>query len=118
MTNPSPLVKDQEALNQRIRDELSANPVMLYMKGDKTFPQCGFSARVVEILNKLGVTYATHDVISDPEVRFGMKNFSNWPTFPQLFVRGELVGGCDIVSSMTESGELQNLLKTKGVWNG
>lgn len=108
-------VKDQEQLNNRIRAELEANPVILYMKGDKTFPQCGFSSRVVEILNKVGVNYATHDVLSDPELRFGMKNFSNWPTFPQLFVKGELLGGCDIVSGMFESGDLQKTFKEKGV---
>jgi len=107
-------VKDQEQLNNRIRAELDANPVILYMKGDKTFPQCGFSSRLVEILTKVGVNFATHDVLSDPEIRFGMKNFSNWPTFPQLFVKGELVGGCDIISGMFESGDLQKLLKEKG----
>ena len=108
-------IKDQAALNARIQKQISENPVILYMKGDKTFPQCGFSARVVEILNKVGVPYVTHDVLSDPELRFGMKHFSNWPTFPQLFVKGELLGGCDIVSGMFESGELQSTLKAKGV---
>lgn len=108
-------IKDQQALNERIKKEITDNPIMLYMKGDKTFPQCGFSARVVEILNKVGASYETHDVISDPELRFGMKNFSNWPTFPQLFVKGELIGGCDIVSSLYDSGELQKILKEKGV---
>ncbi|MBN8555586.1 MAG: Grx4 family monothiol glutaredoxin [Deltaproteobacteria bacterium] len=108
-------IKDQNALNQRIQTEITENPVILYMKGDKTFPQCGFSARVVEILNKVGVPYQTHDVISDPELRFGMKYFSNWPTFPQLFIKGELVGGCDIVANLFETGELQNLLKEKGL---
>ena len=115
MTTTSAHIKDQQALNERIQKEITDNPVMLYMKGDKTFPQCGFSARVVEIMNKVGVPFETHDVISDPELRFGMKHFSNWPTFPQLFVKGELVGGCDIVSGMFESGELQNLLKAKGI---
>jgi len=115
MMTTSAHVKDQNALNQRIQKQITDNPVMLYMKGDKTFPQCGFSARVVEILNKVAVPYVTHDVLSDPELRFGMKHFSNWPTFPQLFVKGELVGGCDIVSGMFDSGELQNLLKGKGL---
>lgn len=110
-------VKDQNALNARIKKQIDENPVILYMKGDKTFPQCGFSARVVEILNKIGVNYQTHDVLSDPELRFGMKNFSNWPTFPQLFIKGELVGGCDIVSAMFENGELLGLLKAKGLSN-
>jgi monothiol glutaredoxin len=107
------VVKDQEALNNRIKEEITKNPIVLYMKGDRSFPHCGFSARVVEILEKLGVSYETHDVLSDPELRFGMKNFSNWPTFPQLFVKGELIGGSDIVSSLFNSGELQNLLKEK-----
>lgn len=105
---------NQEQLNQRIKDELKQHPIILYMKGDKVFPQCGFSARVVEILNHLEVPYETHDVLSDPELRAGMKNFSQWPTFPQLFVEQELVGGCDIITEMFQSGELQQLLKSKG----
>lgn len=109
------VVKDQTALNARIQDLLSKNPVLLFMKGDRTFPQCGFSARVVEILNKVGVPYETYDVLSDPELRFGMKHFSNWPTFPQLFLKGELIGGCDIVSGMFESGDLQKTMKDKGL---
>lgn len=109
------VVKDQEALNQRIKAELEANPIMLYMKGDRSFPHCGFSARVVDILEKLGVKYETHDVLTDPELRFGMKHFSNWPTFPQLFVNGELIGGSDIVSGLFDSGELQKLLKEKSL---
>ncbi len=108
-------VKDQAALNARIQKQISENPVMLYMKGDRTFPQCGFSARVVEILEKLGAKYSTHDVLSDPELRFGMKHFSNWPTFPQVFVQGQLIGGCDILSGMFDSGELQTLLKEKNL---
>ncbi len=109
------VVKDQEALNKRITQEISENPVMLYMKGDATFPQCGFSARVVEILNQMKIPFKTHDVLSDPELRFGMKNFSKWPTFPQLYVKGELVGGCDIVSSLFQSGELEKIFKDKGI---
>jgi len=109
------LVKDQSVLNQRIQSQLNENPVLLYMKGDKTFPQCGFSARVIEILNRVGVPYSTHDILSDPELRFGMKHFSNWPTFPQLFLKGELLGGCDIVSAMHESGELARVFKEKGL---
>lgn len=111
----SSVVKDQASLNARIQEQITTHPVMLYMKGDKTFPQCGFSARVVEILNKVGVPYQTHDVLSDPELRFGMKNFSQWPTFPQLFVKGELIGGCDIASAMFDSGDLQKLLKERGL---
>lgn len=109
------IVKDQESLNARIRSELESHPVVLYMKGDRTFPQCGFSARVVEILDKLQVEYHAHDVLSDPELRFGMKYFSNWPTFPQLFIKGELIGGCDIVSQLFESGELQKSLADRGL---
>lgn len=108
-------VKNQNELNSRIEKMNTDNPIMLYMKGDKTFPQCGFSARVVEILNKLGVSYQTYDVLSDPELRFGMKHYSNWPTFPQLFLKGELVGGCDIVSAMYEKGELESTLREKGL---
>lgn len=108
-------IMNQEALNQRIEKQINENPVILYMKGDKVFPQCGFSARVVEILNQLAIPYATHDVLSDPELRMGMKNFSNWPTFPQLFVKGELIGGCDIVTSLFESGELQKILAEKQI---
>ena len=108
-------VKDQAQLNARIQKQITENPVILYMKGDKTFPQCGFSARVLEILSKLNVPFQTHDVLSDPELRFGMKGFSNWPTFPQLFVKGKLIGGCDIVSAMFDNGELQTLLKDQGI---
>ena len=97
-------------LENRIRKQISENPVLLYMKGDRNMPQCGFSARSIDILEKLKVSYATHDVLSDPELRFGMKHFSKWPTFPQLFVKGELVGGSDIMVQMAESGELQKLL--------
>src|SRR5256885_1208770 len=81
-------VNNQDDLNKRIQAEIDTNPIVLYMKGDRAFPQCGFSARVVDVLEKLGVKYETHDILSDPELRFGMKNFSNWPTFPQLFVKG------------------------------
>lgn len=115
MTTPSAHIKDQQALNERIKKQTTENPVMLYMKGDKTFPQCGFSARVVEILTKANIPFVTHDVLSDPELRFGMKHYSNWPTFPQLFIKGELVGGCDIVSAMAENGELQKLVTEKGI---
>ncbi len=110
MTDPK-----QEALNKKIQAQLDAHAIMLYMKGDRTFPQCGFSARAVDVLEKLGVKYETHDILSDPELRFGMKNFSQWPTFPQLFIKGELIGGSDIVYKMFESGELTQLLKDKNL---
>ncbi len=99
----------------RIQDDITANPVMLYMKGNAQFPQCGFSARVVQILNHMGVEFATANVLEDGELREGIKQFSNWPTVPQLYVKGEFVGGCDIVTEMFQSGELQTLLKEKSV---
>jgi monothiol glutaredoxin len=85
------------------------------MKGTPMFPQCGFSAAVVQVLSKLGVDFKGVDVLVDPSLRDGMKEFSNWPTFPQLYVKGELVGGCDIVREMFANGELQDLLRDKGV---
>ena len=100
---------------QRIQGEIDANPVMLFMKGNAMFPQCGFSARVVQILSHMQVPFQTVNVLEDPELREGIKVFSNWPTIPQLYVKGELVGGCDIVTEMFQSGELETLLKEKGV---
>ena len=100
---------------QRIQSEIDANPVMLYMKGNAMFPQCGFSARVVQILSHMQVTFQSANVLEDPELREGVKAFSNWPTIPQLYVKGELVGGGDIVTEMFQSGELETLLKEKGV---
>lgn len=100
---------------QRIQALIEANPVMLFMKGTADFPQCGFSARVVQILNHIGVPFKTENVLADPEIREGIKIFSDWPTIPQLYVRGEFVGGCDIVSEMAQSGELQTMLAEKGI---
>ena len=99
----------------RIQSEITDNPVMLYMKGSAMFPQCGFSARVVQILSHLGAPFKTANVLEDPELREGVKQFSNWPTIPQLYVNGEFVGGCDIITEMFQSGELEALLKEKGV---
>jgi monothiol glutaredoxin len=99
----------------KIQDTISNNDVVLYMKGNKDFPQCGFSATVVQILNKLGVNFIAIDVLSDPEIRQGIKEFSDWPTIPQLYVKGEFVGGCDIVKEMYNSLELQELLESKGI---
>ncbi len=99
----------------RIQAEITENPVMLYMKGTALFPQCGFSARVVQILSHLNVPFRTANVLEEPELRDGIKQFSNWPTVPQLYVKGELVGGCDIVTEMFQSGELESLLNEKGV---
>ena len=100
---------------QRIQGEIDANPVMLFMKGNAMFPQCGFSARVVQILSHMQVPFQTVNVLEDAELREGIKAFSNWPTIPQLYVKGELVGGCDIVTEMFQSGELETLLTEKGV---
>ena len=99
----------------RIKQDVTSNPVVLYMKGTPVFPQCGFSAAVVQILSHLGVKFKGVDVLADPSVRQGIKEFSNWPTVPQLYVQGEFVGGCDIVREMFQTGELQQLLADKGV---
>ncbi len=99
----------------RIQGEIETNPVMLYMKGTPMFPQCGFSARVVQILSHLNVPFKSANVLEDMELREGVKQFSQWPTVPQLYVGGEFVGGCDIVMEMFQSGELETLLEDKGV---
>ncbi len=100
---------------ERIQADISEHPVMLYMKGNAMFPQCGFSARVVQILTHMGVPFHTANVLEDADLRDGIKQFSNWPTIPQLYVKGEFVGGCDIVTEMFQSGELASLLEEKGV---
>lgn len=102
-------------VRERIEAEIADHPVMLYMKGTAMFPQCGFSARVVQILSHLGVPFHTANVLEDPELREGIKEFSNWPTIPQLYVKGEFIGGCDIVTEMYQSGELVKLLEEKGI---
>jgi len=102
-------------VHDRIKDDITQNPVLLFMKGTPVFPQCGFSAAVVQILTQMGVKFKGVDVLADPEIRQGIKEFSNWPTIPQLYVKGEFVGGCDIVREMYEAGELQTLLNDKGV---
>ncbi len=102
-------------VQERIRTEIADTPVVLYMKGTPVFPQCGFSAAVVQILSHLGVKFKGVDVLTDPQVRQGIKEFSNWPTIPQLYVKGEFVGGCDIIREMYETGELQQVLEQKGV---
>ena len=99
----------------RIQSEITENPVMLYMKGNAMFPQCGFSARVVQILTHLNVPFKTANVLEDDGLREGVKEFSSWPTVPQLYIKGEFVGGCDIVTEMFQSGELEGLLKEKGI---
>ncbi|MGA7805877.1 Grx4 family monothiol glutaredoxin [Bradyrhizobium sp.] len=106
-------MKDQTA--DRIRKLISSSDVFLFMKGVPAAPQCGFSAAVVKILGGLAVPFESADVLSDPEVREGIKEFSNWPTIPQLYVKGEFVGGCDIVREMHQAGELTALLNDKGI---
>ncbi len=99
----------------RIQAKIDASPVVLFMKGNPMFPQCGFSARVVQILKHSGVVFSSVNVLEDPEIRDGIKAFSDWPTIPQLYVKGEFVGGCDIVTEMFQAGELQTLLADKGI---
>ena len=99
----------------RIRDEIGKNDVLLFMKGTPVFPQCGFSAQVVQVLSLLGVKFKAFDVLSDDELRQGIKEFSSWPTIPQLYVKGEFVGGCDIVREMYQSGELAQLMEQQGI---
>ena len=99
----------------RIKKDITDNRVMLFVKGNALFPQCGFSARVVQILSHMGVPFHTANVLEDPALRDGIKAYSQWPTIPQLYVDGEFVGGCDIVTEMFQSGELETLLKEKGV---
>lgn len=95
---------------QRIESQLAENPVILYMKGSPDFPQCGFSGRAVQILRHCGAPFAHVNIFDDPELRESLKAYSNWPTYPQLYVRGELVGGCDIMMDLLQSGELQKIL--------
>jgi monothiol glutaredoxin len=100
---------------ERIKSDIQSNDVVLYMKGTPVFPQCGFSSTVVQVLTHLGVKFKGIDVLTDPSLREGIKQFSSWPTIPQLYVKGEFLGGCDIVREMYESGELQELLSTNGI---
>ena len=99
---------------ERIKSQLSSNPVVLYMKGTPDFPQCGFSAAAVRALNAVGAQYAHVNIFEDPELREALKQYSNWPTYPQLYVNGELIGGSDIILEMYKSGELQKLLAEAG----
>jgi monothiol glutaredoxin len=106
---------DHNPVHARIQSEVEANPVVLFMKGTPVFPQCGFSAQVVQVLSLLGVKFKAFDVLSDDEVRQGIKEFSRWPTIPQLYVKGEFIGGCDIVREMYQSGELAQLMEQQGI---
>ena len=103
------------AIDQFIANEVKANDVVLFMKGTPQFPMCGFSGQVVQILDHIGVRYKGVNVLESDDLREGIKSFSNWPTIPQLYVKGEFVGGCDIIREMYESGELQDYLKEHGV---
>ena len=104
-----------DPVKERIESDLKTNDVVLYMKGTPVFPQCGFSAAVVQVLTHMGVKFKGINVLEDPSIRQGIKDFSNWPTIPQLYVKGEFVGGCDIVREMFQSGELQALLGERGI---
>ena len=97
-------------INDRIKEQLDTNAVMLYIKGTPDFPQCGFSSQAVATLKKIGKPFSYVNIFEDPEIREGLKAYSNWPTFPQLYVKGELIGGCDIMMEMYENGELSELL--------
>jgi monothiol glutaredoxin len=103
------------AVAERIRNEVNSNDVVLFMKGTPVFPQCGFSAMVVQVLNHMGVPFKGIDVLTDPSIRQGIKDYANWPTIPQLYVKGEFVGGCDIVREMYQAGELQELFDSNGI---
>ncbi|HUY38426.1 MAG TPA: Grx4 family monothiol glutaredoxin, partial [Candidatus Binataceae bacterium] len=98
-------------VTEQIESAIRENKVMIFMKGNRSFPQCGFSAATVQIFEELGVPFATADVLADPELRDAIKRYSNWPTIPQVFVDGKFVGGCDIVREMYESGELEPIVK-------
>jgi monothiol glutaredoxin len=101
-------------VNQRIKAQLSSAPVVLFMKGTPDFPQCGFSAQTVSALKNCGAKFSAVNIFEDPELREGLKRYSNWPTYPQLYVKGELLGGCDIVMEMYQSGELKQALQEAG----
>ncbi|HET7570458.1 MAG TPA: Grx4 family monothiol glutaredoxin [Gammaproteobacteria bacterium] len=98
-------------IQEKIRQQIAGNPVLLYMKGTPDFPQCGFSAQTVQALKQCDTEFAYVNILEEPEIRSTLKEISNWPTFPQLFVNGELVGGCDIVTELYQSGELQTLVQ-------
>lgn len=100
---------------ERIKKDIENNDVVLFMKGEASFPQCGFSALVVQVLSQMGIAFKDVNVLEDNEIREGIKEFTNWPTIPQLYVKGEFIGGCDIVREMYETGELENLFTDKGI---
>ncbi|MBN8520912.1 MAG: Grx4 family monothiol glutaredoxin [Alphaproteobacteria bacterium] len=100
---------------EQIKQDISQNDIVLYMKGTASFPQCGFSATVVQILSQIGAPFKDINVLENADIRQGIKDFTNWPTIPQLYIKGEFVGGCDIVRDMFNSGELQDMLAEKGI---
>lgn len=102
-------------VNERIRKQLSGAPVLLYMKGTPDFPQCGFSAQTVAALRAVGAQFEFVNIFEEPEIREGLKQYSNWPTFPQLYVNGELIGGCDITLELYQSGELKEIIAATGI---
>jgi len=97
-------------VTEKIKSQIKGNKVILYMKGNREMPQCGFSSRVVQILDSCDIMYETVDVLEDPEIRQGIKDYSNWPTIPQLYVNGEFIGGCDICIELSQSGELKSIV--------
>src|ERR1022692_4064344 len=114
--DPAPETRTQSmAIDQFIANEVKSNDVVLFMKGTPQFPMCGFSGQVVQILDHLGVSYKGLNVLDSDDLRNGIKSYSNWPTIPQLYVKGEFVGGCDIIREMFQAGELQALMKEKGL---
>jgi len=104
-----------DPVSARIQSDVESNPVVLYMKGTPVFPQCGFSAQVVQVLSLMGVKFKAFNVLDDDELREGIKQYGSWPTIPQLYVKGEFIGGCDIVREMYQSGELAQVLQDKGI---
>lgn len=108
-------MSDEKTVHDWIKNTVETNDVVLFMKGNKNFPQCGFSAQVAQILSLVGAEYKDINVLEDMSIREGVKTFTNWPTIPQLYVKGEFVGGCDIIREMYEQGELQQLMQEKGV---
>ena len=100
---------------ERIKESVTDTDVVLFMKGTPVFPQCGFSSAVVQVLTHMGIQFKGIDILADPELREGIKEYSNWPTIPQLYVKGEFVGGCDIIREMFESGELIEFMSTSGI---
>ena len=103
------------ATKEKIKGEIAKSDVVIFMKGNPVFPQCGFSATTAGVLNQLGLDYHSIDVLHDPDIREGIKAYANWPTIPQVYVKGEFIGGCDIVKDMFETGELAELLRSRGV---